>query len=60
MTFDMIEAGTADDTLFPGRCWAELWRDLAVAGYHLEPLRIFPDPEHPQDRGFAVLALRRP
>lgn len=60
MTLSMIDDGTADETLFPGRCWAELWRDLVAAGYRLEPLRIFADPEYPQARGFVILALRHP
>lgn len=60
MTFAMVQTGTADEILFPGRCWAELRHDLKEAGYGLEALRIYPDPDHPRERGFVVLRLRRP
>lgn len=60
MTFAMVRTGTADETLFPGRCWAELRRDLKAAGWGFEALRIYPDPDHPRERGFVVLRLRRP
>jgi hypothetical protein len=59
-TSAMIERGAPDEALFPGRCWAELWADLAAAGYRLEKLRVYPDPQFPAERGFAVLAIRRP
>lgn len=59
-TSGMIERGIADEALFPGRCWNELWTDLAAAGYRLEPLLVYPDPDFPAERGFVVLAIRRP
>jgi hypothetical protein len=59
-TFAMIERGTPDEAIFSGRCWAALRAELAAAGYRLEPLRVYPDPDYPIERGFAVLAIRRP
>lgn len=60
VTMAMVTAGTGNAALFPGRCWAELWRDVTAAGYRLEPLLILADPDHPGERAFAVLAIRRP
>ena len=59
LSFAMVERGLPDEVTFPGRCWGELWADLEATGDRLAPMRLWPDPERPAERGFAVLALPR-
>ncbi len=59
LSFAMVERGLPDETTFPGRCWGELWAGLDAAGQRPAPMRLWPDPEHPTERAFTVLALPR-